>query len=158
MTGGAVMPPLAADYDLGHGRCRVTITKAGSQNGHVVYHAQAWQIDGAGQFVLDASGFPVRTPGSDHSLSLSGLAARTAGRDPGWVKHVPASGVTIEPGALPKGWSQSDQLPAAAAVGELIWVGDQGWEWSIGELERIRQGKRDEMAQILAERALDEIA
>lgn len=151
------LPPLAADYPLQDGRIgRVTVTKAGSANGFVIYHVQAWEIDAAGAFVTDAaSGFPVRTPGSDHSLDLSALAARTATRDPGWVKYVPAAGETIDPNALPPGWTTAAALPATGEPGQCVWVDGQGWTWSIGELERIRRGKRDELQQILAERALD---
>ncbi|RPE81852.1 hypothetical protein [Vulcaniibacterium tengchongense] len=152
-------PPLAGDFDLGDGQyCRVTITRAGGANGHVTYHAQAWQIDATGTFVLDVSGFPIRTPGTDHSVNLSGLATRTRCRDPGWIKHVQQPGVVLDPQDPPDGWATGHGAPTGAgSVGDRYLDLDtgQGWEWSEGELARIRKGKAEELAQILAERALE---
>lgn len=152
------LPHLAGDYPLSEGVCRVTVTKVGSHAGHITYHAQAWQLDADGRFQTDDSGYPIRSPGSDHSINLSAIAARTATRDPGWVKVLPAAGEVLGPDALPDGWSIADVLPDAAEPGQRVMVDGQGWEWSIGELERIRLGKREELAQILAERALDALA
>lgn len=152
-------PPLAGDYVLPDGSyCRVTLAKTGSQNGHVVYHAQAWHVDAEGRYVPDRSGFPVRTPGSDHTVNLSGLAARQATLLPGWVKCTPRPGDVLDPQSPPEGWATGEGEPArAGAPGDryLDLASGQGWEWSEGELERIRQGKAETLAQILAERALE---
>jgi hypothetical protein len=150
-------PPLSGHYELQDGAlCRVTLTKQGSANGHVHYEAQAWLVNADGQFITDASGFPIRTPGSVHGLHLSAVANRTATRDAGWVK-VPS---TIDPTAAgaPDGYELIEGAPTGEsdrAAKYFDTTATQAWAWSDGELEGWRQAKAEEMAQILAERALD---
>lgn len=152
-------PLLAGDYDIGAGRhCRVLLKKTGSQNGHVTFEAQAYQVDAEGRLALDAAGWPVRTPGSPHSINLSGLAARNCSRDAGWIKTTPAAGAALDPQTPPEGWATGEGMPAAPGnEGDryIDLLGGQGWEWSCGELERIRRGKVDELQQILVEHDLD---
>jgi hypothetical protein len=148
-------PPLSGHYELQDGAlCRVTLTKQGSANGHVHYEAQGWLVNDAGQFVTDASGFPIRTPGSVHGLHLSAVANRTASRDAGWVKVAS----TVDPTAEVTGYEPTDGAPGADADPALKYFdaqASQAWAWSAGELEGWRQAKAEELAQILAERALD---
>ena len=153
-------PALAGDYDLGDGRyARVLLKKLGSQAGHVQYESQAYQVNDQGQFVLDDAGWPVRTPSTPHSINLSGLAARTAARDPGWVKYVPRPGLVLDPLDPPAGWLTGNGAPTAAAEEgqfymDLVATGNAsvGWVWSCGEFESFRRGKVAELQQILVER------
>ena len=153
------VPPLAADYDLGSNRfVRVTMQKVGALNGHVTYEAQGWQIDADAQFVTDVAGYPIRTPGTQHSLSLSGLAARTATRDPGWVKAVPPAGGVIDPEQLPPTWRRGEGEPDGVGGDGDHYYDDtagQAWRWDGGEFERIRTGKASELLQILIERSFE---
>lgn len=146
---------LNADYPLADGICRVIITRTGSPPGHVTYRAQAWKLDAAGAFAVDGRGEPIRTPGSEHSINLSGLVAGTITREPGWVKYVPPAGTTFDPDDLPPGWTVVESRPDNGEPGDRVVNGDTGWVWNIGELERIRRGKRDELEQIIAAQTLD---
>lgn len=147
--------PLSGDYELADGSlCRVTLTKQGSGNGHIHYEAQAWLMDADGKFVTDVAGFPIRTPGSVHGLHLSAVANRSASRDAGWVKKAS----TFDPVAGPAGYELIEGAPIAGADTALKYfdtVANQAWEWSEGEMALWRQGKAEELAQILAERELD---
>lgn len=148
-------PALGADYDCDGRLIRALLRKTGSDQGFVTYEAQAYVVDSAGAVVVDDHGWPVRTPGTTHSLSLSGLAAKSTTREAGWVKHVPPVGQVFDPAALPEGWRAAPALPPRGEPGERVCVGEQGWIWSEGEFERLRRGKAEELLQILVERELD---
>ena len=121
-------PDRGADFDYGDGTyCRVCITldsDPASTDPSVRYLAQAFQVDANGDFVLDAAGAPI-THGEREvkPVMKSGLISVPPQytMKAGWVAYQPQQGGTIDPNALPSGWTSGDTLPASASVGDKFW-------------------------------------
>lgn len=139
----------STDYALGGNKyCRVVLSVVAKRSDEIEIEAQGFQVDGNGALLTAPSGAASRTPGTRHTIAVSGVAAGTHTIKPGWVRIVgDYNAETFNPDA-----ERVTAKPTGEAVIDTMvydTVAGVGYRYDMGELERMRQGKCDEMLAIL---------
>lgn len=143
----------AVQYRLGDGKfARVVLEVQQRKTDRVEVEAQAFEIDADGNLLSAPNGAASRTPGTSHVIATSGVAGGTHTMKPGWVRVVgdydadtfaaDAERVTGKPTA---------DAPVDTQVFDT--VEGVGYRFDMGEIERIRQGKCDELRNIINQSA-----
>ncbi|MDE2473114.1 MAG: hypothetical protein KGL35_31510 [Bradyrhizobium sp.] len=142
--------PRGGDYTLPGGRIvRVTIREPSHQDDHVIYKATAYLLNADGTFAIAASGAPISTPETPHTVHKSGIAAGTHSIGSAWVKY--AGPLSTSP--IPDGWARGVGQPTqpGAFDGECYADTSGGaYQWTVGVLESIRITKVDELLRRVA--------
>lgn len=144
----SMTPPRGGDYELGDGRfARVTLRQPQFTADHTTYLATAYLVDSNGNWVLSASGAPMSTPETPHSVFRSAISAGTASMYPCWVKYSGPHNTVPAPADWAHGSGSPTGVGAADGDHYVDDLTGAGWTWTMGEFERIRQVK---VADLLA--------
>lgn len=129
---------------------RVVYVPQESKSDRAVIEVQAFEVDASGNFV-SWNGMPSRTPGTQHSISKSGIGD-THTLQPGWVRVVGDYAADT----VGEGVTFSDVLPATGQPGDKVYIEPYLYRWDIGIIESTLQEKAKELAGIL--RGTDSLA
>jgi hypothetical protein len=139
----------ATHYALGGGRfARVVLVPQESKPDRFVVEAQAFEIDANGVLAPGPDGVASRTPGTQHTIARAALGD-TATVQPGWVRVVGDYNATN----VGEDFEQvATNLVQRNATGKFYnTTTGKAYRWDIGCLEEIRQGKAQELANILSQ-------
>lgn len=139
----------AVQYELGNGLYgRVILEIQIRRNDRVEVEAQAFQIDSAGNFMMAPSGAASRTPGTTHVIHTSGVAGGTHTLKPGWVRVVGDYTNETVPEEVPRVQSKPT---TAGDIDDRAYDEVTGilYRFDMGEIERVRQAKCDELLAII---------
>jgi hypothetical protein len=139
----------AVQYLLGDGHyARVILEVQQRKSDRVEVEAQAFQIDADGAFIAAPSGAASRTSGTTHVISTSGVATGTHVLKPGWVRVVGDYNFETVPEDVPR-VSAKPSEPGEIDARAFDEVAGILYRFDMGELERIRQGKCEELKAII---------
>lgn len=141
--------PKASQYRLGNGKyARVILEVQQRKNDRVEIEAQAFEIDADGTLLSAPSGAASRTSGTTHVIATSGIAGGTHTLKPGWVRIVGDYNEDTFNADAPRVTEKPTEAGEFNAQAYDTTTGI-GYRYDMGELERIRQGKCDEMLAII---------
>lgn len=141
--------PKSVQYILDDGLYgRVILEIQNRKSDRVEVHAQAFQIDADGVLMSAPNGAASRTPGTDHVIATSGVAGGTHVIRSGWVRVVGDYNNETVDESIPRVQAKPS---AAGEIGDQAYDTETGtlYRFDMGELERIRQGKCEELLAII---------
>lgn len=140
------------DFDLGDGRyCRVILElETEVKNEHFTLHAQAYEMDAAGQFVIAPLGYPSRSNRTAHTVIASALGD-TQQLEDAWVRHVGPVGGVVDPDALQLPRVTARPTAPGAEYGALVWDDTVGhaWRWAEGFADGTARTKARDLLNVL---------
>lgn len=141
--------PKATQYILDDGIYgRVILEIQIRRSDRVEVHAQAFQIDDQGVILSAPNGAASRTPGTDHTIATSGVSGGTHVIRSGWVRVVGDYNNDTVDGSVRRVQGKPTQ---PGEIGDQVYDTESGslYRFDMGEIERIRQGKCEELLAII---------